>query len=50
MPDTELKKGILKSIRSGLRWTAHVILIPVVAALKGLSAAFSHLHDEIAKV
>lgn len=48
--DTPVKKTLLRLIRDALQWVLHILLIPVVALIKGLAAMFSYLHDELAKI
>ncbi len=50
MTDTPIKKSILRMIRDGLQWVLHMILVPLVAILKGCSTMFTHAAEEIAKI
>lgn len=50
MPDTPVKKSILRLIREGLQKLLHILLIPFVAALKALIAGLTYIHDELARV
>lgn len=50
MTDTPVKKGLFNSIHAGLKWLLHVILIPVIALLKALTAGIAHLLIDLEKV
>lgn len=43
-------KIFLNGIHAVVKWTAHIILIPVVALLKATIAGLTHLHDAAEKV
>ena len=44
-----VKKGALRAIRVFLQGILHYILLPVVAALKGIVAVATHLESELGK-
>ena len=50
MTDTPVKKGFLNAIHVAVRWVLHIMLIPVVALCKALSALFNHLDVELSKI
>jgi hypothetical protein len=50
MTDTPVKKSILRSIRDGVQWLLHVLLIPFMAVLKATDAGIQHLLTELGKV
>lgn len=44
---TQIKKGLLRSIRDALRWLLHMALVPIVGLCKGLATVFQHWADEL---
>ncbi len=50
MADTPVKKSILRAIRDAIQWVLHMILVPLVAILKGASTMFTHAADELGKI
>jgi hypothetical protein len=43
-------KELLNAIHDVFRWLLHIILIPLVALLKGITSVSSHLTTELEKV
>lgn len=43
-------KTLLNAIHDTVQWTLHVVLIPVLAVLKAIQSAVSHLIEELSKV
>ncbi len=48
MADTPVKKSILRATRDAIQWVLHMILVPLVAILKGASTMFTHAADDAA--
>ena len=49
MTDTPIEKGFLVALRAFLKGILHYLLLPVVAALKGIVAVSTHLESELGK-
>jgi len=43
-------KELLNAIHDTLKWVLHVVLIPVIAALKGITTVTTHVTTELEKV
>lgn len=43
-------KELLNAIHDVVRWVGHVILVPIVAVLKGITALTTHLTIELEKI